>query len=294
MDLDADTNEYLRVDMREWQLERGHDFRSALTNPLLHSAETGNFHLQSEYGRYNPATDAFVTDAETSWAIGRGNPNSPFDEQPDPTAGRINLGAFGNTEFASMGSTNPMTMVRTLNDGMTISNITQQVQPLVWAMNNVPTNLLVAVQYSPDGGTTWVTIQDNVDAYQEYIVWTATPEFEAYGARWRVIGDDGVTIYAGTNASPFDVLFQEFDGIDQQLLRSGRHTIRWRGAMAEDYRVEYTEDGFDWFVAPDGPGADQNAVIIHSPTGGNIFYEDIDSTNIRFRSYRVIWDRDLP
>ena len=276
-------------DLRLWQLGEGHDFRSAITDPLLHDPASGNFHLRSEFGRYRPDVGFFVPDGETSWAIGRGNPESPFDQQPAPTAGRINLGAFGNTEFASKGSTNPVVLTRTLMDGITISNLAQQVQPLVWAINNLPEGLLFDVEYSPDGGANWYTIQEDVDADREYVIWTTDPTLNAFNARWRVIGEADSVVYSAESDPPFDVEFGSFEGITDQFFTSGRHTIRWRGAWAERYRVEYTENGIHWTNAPTGPGEDQDADFI-SDRGGDFFYQDVESTNVRFRSYRVFWD----
>lgn len=275
---------------RLWQLETGHDFRSSLTNAMLFDIEAANFHLLSQYGRYNPATTNFVTDSETSWAIGRGNPASAFDKQPDPTAGRINLGAFGNTEFASMGFTNAVMSTRTLLDGIVITNVAQQNQPLVWAVNNVPEDLLVSVQFSPDGGLTWVDIRTNVNVYQEYVIWTNNPSFNTYSALWRVIGERDSITYGATNSPAFQIVYGEFEGITDQYVLGRMHGIMWRGAWAENYRIEYSEDGFTWLPAPDGPGPNQKADF-KSEIGGDLFYEDIQSTNIRFRAYRVIWDQ---
>ena len=46
-------------------------------------------------GSVGPATTV------TSLAIDTGDPDSPYGEEPMPNGGRINLGAYGNTEFAS-------------------------------------------------------------------------------------------------------------------------------------------------------------------------------------------------
>ncbi len=278
--------------LRTWQLSQHYDFRSAITNPRMQNASAGNFHLRSEYGRYDPSLNTFVEDVETSWAIGRGNPDSPFDRQPDPTAGRVNLGAFGNTEFASKGSTNIRVVTRTLNaPGQEIGTLDELLQPLVWAVNNLPEGVLVAVQFSGDGGVSWHTIEENVDAYQEYIIWTTDPYFNTFDGRWRVIGMHEDDVYAATNTAPIEIRFSEFEDIVEQFLTSERHTIMWHGAWHETYRVEYTEDGINWVDAPDGPGSHQKGRFT-STRGGDLYYEDIESPDNRFRSYRVIWEVD--
>jgi len=59
------------------------------------------YHLKSEYGRWDGNT--WVYDQTTSFCINQGNPNADYSNEPLPNGSRINIGAFGNTEFASMG-----------------------------------------------------------------------------------------------------------------------------------------------------------------------------------------------
>jgi hypothetical protein len=66
-------------------------------NPLFKDTSLYDFHLRSAYGRWNGAT--LVYDIETSPAIGAGDPNS--DNSRSPWGGRIELGAYGNTQEAS-------------------------------------------------------------------------------------------------------------------------------------------------------------------------------------------------
>lgn len=70
-------------------------------DPLFTDPAAGDFHLRSQAGRYDPATDAWVRDAVTSPCIDAGDPASAFANEPQPNGGRINLGAFGGTPFAS-------------------------------------------------------------------------------------------------------------------------------------------------------------------------------------------------
>lgn len=71
-------------------------------DPLFADAESGNFYLKSAAGRWYPHTQSWVIDEVTSPAIDAGNPASPFNNEPMPNGGRVNLGAYGNTIFASM------------------------------------------------------------------------------------------------------------------------------------------------------------------------------------------------
>jgi len=64
----------------------------------------GDYHLKSKVGRWDPAAmvdGAWVVDAVHSPCIDAGDPASPFLAEPDPNGGRINMGAYGDTDEAS-------------------------------------------------------------------------------------------------------------------------------------------------------------------------------------------------
>ncbi|MHC4604923.1 MAG: right-handed parallel beta-helix repeat-containing protein, partial [Planctomycetota bacterium] len=62
----------------------------------------GDYHLQSAFGRWDPNTNTWVIDANTSKCIDAGNPASNWTEELWPHGKRINMGAFGGTPQASM------------------------------------------------------------------------------------------------------------------------------------------------------------------------------------------------
>ena len=71
------------------------------SNPLFVSATSGNFHLQSKGGHYNPSNGQWVNDGVHSPAIDKGNPASLYSNEPMPNGSRVNLGCYGNTAEAS-------------------------------------------------------------------------------------------------------------------------------------------------------------------------------------------------
>ena len=83
-------------------------------DPLFADPNQGDYHLKSQRGRFVPPdanetgqfqTGAWVTDPITSPCIDTGNPNAyPMTERM-PNGGRINMGAYGGTAWASL-STN--------------------------------------------------------------------------------------------------------------------------------------------------------------------------------------------
>lgn len=70
--------------------------------PLFADFEGGDYHLLSENGRYVPAYGLWAFDDETSSCVDGGDPGEdPFGERM-PNGGRINMGAYGGTVYASM------------------------------------------------------------------------------------------------------------------------------------------------------------------------------------------------
>ncbi|HUV63465.1 MAG TPA: MBL fold metallo-hydrolase, partial [Sedimentisphaerales bacterium] len=61
----------------------------------------GDYHLKSQAGRWDPASESWVVDDATSPCIDAGDPNSPVGDEPQPNGGRINMGAYGGTAEAS-------------------------------------------------------------------------------------------------------------------------------------------------------------------------------------------------
>jgi hypothetical protein len=62
----------------------------------------GDYHLQSQAGRWSPADNRWVRDSQTSPSIDAGNPNADWTAELWPHGRRINAGAYGGTPQASM------------------------------------------------------------------------------------------------------------------------------------------------------------------------------------------------
>jgi hypothetical protein len=61
----------------------------------------GDFHLKSQAGRWEATTLSWVKDDVTSPCINAGDPMSPIGLEPFPNGGRVNMGAYGGTPYAS-------------------------------------------------------------------------------------------------------------------------------------------------------------------------------------------------
>ncbi len=281
-------------DLLIWQLNYRHDYRSIFTNPVFAGVASGDFHIVSSQGRYQDGV-GWVLDAQDSWAIDKGNPLSLYSLEPTNNGDRINIGAYGNTEYASKstiagGDTNVTIYCRTGNGYLYIPSTPW---PLIWTVVNPPAGLTFAVQYSGDNGRTWVNISVAVPAEQEYVLWNLTSQYNTYDkGRWRIVGEGtGNTNYWDINDGLMDMFFGEF-AINRVNRSSDRlNNIRWTGAWDETYQVQYSTNilmnaDMRWVNAPDGPDSDQKANFL-STQGGDMFYEDVTSTN-RFRLYRVV------
>ena len=70
-------------------------------DPLFADSSMGDFHLKSEYGRWDPNGRTLVYDDVTSPCIDAGDPNSDWTAELWPHGKRINMGAYGGTAEAS-------------------------------------------------------------------------------------------------------------------------------------------------------------------------------------------------
>ena len=70
-------------------------------DPLFVNPAAGDYHLKSQAGRWDTASQSWLTDDVTSPCIDAGDPDSPVGLEPFPNGGRINMGAYGGTAEAS-------------------------------------------------------------------------------------------------------------------------------------------------------------------------------------------------
>jgi predicted outer membrane repeat protein len=70
-------------------------------DPLFADSNNSDYHLKSEYGRWDPNSESWVLDNITSPCINAGDPASIFEMETMPNGERINMGAYGGTIEAS-------------------------------------------------------------------------------------------------------------------------------------------------------------------------------------------------
>jgi hypothetical protein len=71
-------------------------------DPCFADPAGGDYHLESQSGRWDPATQSWVQNVNTSPCIDAGDPNSDWTKELWPNGKRINMGVYGGTPEASM------------------------------------------------------------------------------------------------------------------------------------------------------------------------------------------------
>ncbi|HEX42842.1 MAG TPA: hypothetical protein ENN81_12400 [Phycisphaerales bacterium] len=71
-------------------------------DPLFADAAAGDYHLRSRRGRFRVSDGRWVLDTQTSPCVDAGDPSVYPDGEKTPHGGRLNMGAFGGTAYASM------------------------------------------------------------------------------------------------------------------------------------------------------------------------------------------------
>ncbi len=71
-------------------------------DPLFADPDSEDYHLRSQAGRWNPFSQNWVIDQESSLCIDAGDPTTPVGLERFPNGDRINMGAYGGTPEASL------------------------------------------------------------------------------------------------------------------------------------------------------------------------------------------------
>src|SRR3990172_12763391 len=70
-------------------------------DPCFADPNKGDYHLKSQAGRWDPNSQTWIIDANTTPCIDAGNPMTPIGCEPFPNGGIVNMGAYGGTAEAS-------------------------------------------------------------------------------------------------------------------------------------------------------------------------------------------------
>jgi len=72
-------------------------------DPFFVDSKNNDYRLKTSHGRYESSLDLWIYDEITSPCISTGDPAMEFGLEPQANGDRINMGAFGNTVYASTG-----------------------------------------------------------------------------------------------------------------------------------------------------------------------------------------------
>jgi len=273
------------------------DFRSAVAPASLADIDAGDFHPRSEYGRWE--NGGWTLDTNTSWAVDHGDPDQDAGLEPSPNGGRRNIGMYGNTVQASKGDSVDVSYdLRTLVNPNQIIKQDDPIWPMIWSAHGIPADEQVQVQFSGDGGLSWITLT-NTSAHTEYYVWQALVGFQTVKGRWRVIGVNNPLVLAESPAGDdggFDVRYRDFEILTGPLPVRGLMRFDWAGGVQGlRYRIEYSDDfgqtWHPWEEIYNGP-APMNRSNFVIPVGESALvytFEDRTSYLRRTRWYRI-WE----
>jgi len=127
-------------------------------DPLFADEEIGDFHLKSSAGRWSPAANGgrggWILDAEDSPCIDAGDPEKHYSQEPLRNGGRINMGVYGGTPWASKSGLARHLTVLAPNGGETWRGVHEIVWKY-WGAGWLPADTITLEYWD---GATWVLL----------------------------------------------------------------------------------------------------------------------------------------
>ncbi|MGD9613307.1 MAG: right-handed parallel beta-helix repeat-containing protein, partial [Kiritimatiellia bacterium] len=178
-----------------WASASEQDLHSFDTDPLLVDVTNRVFQLRSRAGRWVSGTN-WTADDVTSPLIDAGDPDSAaWANEPAPNGGRVNIGLYGGTPWASRSDTNSSLHLLTLNRGGVASG---QVA-LNWTASGATTGHTVRLEVSLDAGATWpILVASGIPAHLGGVVWNSSGQPSSPLARWRVADETDPLVQAAS------------------------------------------------------------------------------------------------
>ena len=292
--------------LRRWQVGKPQpngfpgmykDFRSAITNANLVEInyEPLDFHHMSVNGRWvanATGGEWTIGDVATSWAIDHGNPEQDYANETPDNGDRLDIGMYGNTIQASKGSTNVYLEVRTMNFASNRVSQFDPTWPLIWSEHMVDPDEWVWVQFSGDGGSSWITLA-TVKANVEYYVWPVTIDYSTAEGYWRVVSTTDPSLIDPIE-EPFVVQFRDLGILTSPRPTSGLMRFDWEGGLqGRRYEIRYSDDfGKTWLLWDpkyNGPATINKSNFVIPVGGSKLSYTFEDRTSYlrRTRWYRI-------
>jgi hypothetical protein len=138
----------------DWQMQTPFGGHSINSNPQFADLAASDFHLKSTAGRWDWGSWAY--DTVDSPCIDAGDPSSSYSIEPSPNGGRINMGFYGNTIYASRTEVIPAPPT-----GLRING---EVNPLSLGCSAIYGSAIYIDEGAPSpANAAWVQIDNNSD-----------------------------------------------------------------------------------------------------------------------------------
>ena len=113
-------------------------------DPLFVDKKAYDYHLKSKAGHWSDSS--WVPDTVSSPCIDAGSPSSDYSNEPEDNGNRINIGAFGNTKYASLSGIAPVTRSQTpITESQT--PVTESQTPVTESQVSVSQNPSISKMY---------------------------------------------------------------------------------------------------------------------------------------------------
>ncbi|MCG2717078.1 MAG: right-handed parallel beta-helix repeat-containing protein, partial [Candidatus Marinimicrobia bacterium] len=208
--------------LSNWQGGSGQDANSISTDPVFVNPTT-DFHLQSSGGSYHGG--AWTADAGNSPCIDAGDPTFDYSNEPIPNGYRINMGAYGNTVYASKSA------------------------PVICTYNNFPRNkwVLLGVPVIPGDGDPNFILADDLSYTYPGVNWRLS--------RWNA-ADSTYYRYGEEEPNYYDSTLPTKPAADPPDFTPGLGYWLWQDALLStdiDLSGYQVSEGQDFSISLDGP-----------------------------------------
>ena len=269
-----------------WAEASGQDLHSYDGVPKIADTNAFDFHLLSQTGRWNAVTMKWVKDKETSPLVDAGAPETDCASEPAPNGGRVNIGLYGGTEFASKTPTNSLVRLLTLNRGGVASGLVS----LNWLVTGAATGTAFNVEFSPDDGATWQTIAGALPASLGGMRWNSSAVAATPLGRWRltdalggsvwatseeafVLHNGGIAYYVNDSSTDGDV-YCTAPGASSNRGLTPSSPKRWVSEIVDTYNLEpgdvvYVDTG-DYLMDAEIAWGDLDSGAIHGGSGERV------------------------
>lgn len=214
-------------------------------DPLFADPGSGDYHLKSQYGRFDPSIQAWLYDEMTSPCIDAGDPQSDWSKEPWPNGKRINMGTFGGTPEASI---SPIGCVADINKDWTVDDYDLQMFVADW-MKSSPKEIPQGSVKVDGDLNEW---SDNVYWYPLHEVYNGNPS-DISRARFALRWNEATNkIYAAVVIKDSSHIFSDsYSTWD----KSDRIEVYCQATAANGpYNRQTCENAQKYFVAPTSSG----------------------------------------